>query len=45
MKTFKQHISEDSVKTAAVGTTVDGQSIEDSQIGAHNMYMMKMFLK
>ena len=38
MKTFKQHISESGVKTAAaVGTTVDGQSVEDSQIGAHNI--------
>ena len=38
MKTFKQHISESGVKTAAaVGTTVDGQSVEDSQIGAFNV--------
>lgn len=38
MKTFKQHISESGVKTAAaVGTTVDGKSVEDSQIGAHNI--------
>ena len=45
MKTFKQHISEDSAKTAAaVGTTADGKSVEDSQIGAL-MCKMKMFLK
>ena len=38
MKTFKQHISESGVKTAAaVGTTVDGKSVEDSQIGAFNV--------
>ena len=38
MKTFKQHISEDSAKTAAaVGTTADGKSVEDSQIGAFNV--------
>ena len=39
MKTFKQHISEDSAKTAAaVGTTADGKSVEDSQIGAFNVH-------
>ena len=38
MKSFKQHISEDSAKTAAaVGTTADGKSVEDSQIGAFNV--------
>ena len=38
MKTFKQHILEDSAKTAAaVGTTADGKSVEDSQIGAFNV--------
>ena len=41
MKTFKQHVTENlgsGAKTAAsVGTTVDGQSAEDSQIGAHNI--------
>ena len=38
MKTFKQHISEDSAKTAAaVSTTADGKSVEDSQIGAFNV--------
>jgi len=41
MKTFKQHVTENlgaGVKTAAaVGTTVDGKSVEDSQIGAHNI--------
>ena len=38
MKTFKQHISESGVKTAAaVGTTVDGKSVEDSQICAFNV--------
>ena len=38
MKTFKQHISEDSAKTAAAeGTTADGKSVEDSQIGAFNV--------
>ena len=38
MKTFKQHISEDSAKTAAaVGTTDYGKSVEDSQIGAFNV--------
>ena len=41
MKTFKQHVTENhgaGAKTAAsVGTTVDGQSIEDSQMGAHNI--------
>ena len=38
MKTFKQHISEDSAKTAAaVGTTADGKSVEDSLIGAFNV--------
>ena len=38
MKTFKQNISEDSAKTAAaVGTTADGKSVEDSQIGAFNV--------
>jgi hypothetical protein len=43
MKTFKQHINEmvvgSGVKTAAsVGTTVDGQSVEDSVIGVHNIH-------
>ena len=40
MKTFKQHITEmGGAKTAAaVGTTVDGKSVEDSQIGAFNVH-------
>ena len=41
MKTFKQHVTEGlgaGVKTAAaVGTTVDGQSAEDSALGMHNI--------
>ena len=41
MKTFKQHVTENlgsGAKTAAaVGTTVDGQSAEDSQLGMHNI--------
>jgi hypothetical protein len=41
MKTFKQHVTENlgsGAKTAAaVGTTVDGQSAEDSALGMHNI--------
>ena len=41
MKTFKQHVTEGmgaGVKTAAaVGTTVDGKSAEDGQLGMHNI--------